>query len=105
MWHAFFHAAMIGLLAHMLLQLAVLIKPALPFASEPRKAERTSSLYVVFLFGSLVAALIPMFLPLVYERPPLLVAVVVVMVSLTVALEFALRLRVNEAIGELEFRA
>ena len=104
-WHAFFHAAMIGLLAHMLLQLAVLIKPALPFSSEPRKAERTSSLYVVFLFGSLLAALIPMFLPLVYGRPPLLAMVVGVMVSLTVALEFALRLRVNEAIGDLEFRA
>ena len=104
-WHAFFHAAMIGLLAHMLLQVAVLIKPTLPFASEPRKAERTSSLYVVFLFGSLFAALIPMFLPLVYVRPPLLAVVVGVMVSLTVGLEFALRLRVNEAIGELEFRA
>jgi hypothetical protein len=104
-WHAFFHAAMIGLLAHMLLQLAVLLKPALPFASEPRRAERTSSLYVVFMFGSLLAAIIPMFLPLVYERPPLLAAVVALMVSLTVALEFALRLRVNEAIGDLEFRA
>jgi hypothetical protein len=104
-WHAFFHAAMIGLLAHMLLQLAVLLKPALPFASEPRRAERTSSLYVVFMFGSLLAAIIPMFLPLVYERPPLLAAVVALMVSLTVALEFALRLRVNETIGDLEFRA
>ena len=104
-WHAFFHAAMIGLLAHMLLQLAVLIRPALPFASEPRRAERTSSLYVIFLFGSLLAAIVPMFLPLVYERPPILAAVVAVMVTLTVALEFALRLRVNEAIGDLEFRA
>jgi hypothetical protein len=104
-WHAFFHAAMIGLLAHMLLQLTVLLRPALPFASEPRRAERTSSLYVIFLFGSLIAALIPMFLPLVYERPPLLAAVVALMVSLTAAMEFALRLRVNEAIGDLEFRA
>jgi hypothetical protein len=57
------------------------------------------------MFGSLLAAIIPMFLPLVYERPPLLAAVVALMVSLTVALEFALRLRVNEAIGDLEFRA
>jgi hypothetical protein len=41
----------------------------------------------------------------VYARPPLLAVVVGVLVSLTVALEFALRLRVKEAIGELEFRA
>ena len=104
-WHAFFHAAMIGLLAHMLLQLAVLLKPSLPFASEPRKAERTTGLYAVFFFGSIVAAILPIFLPLVYERPPLLAAVVGMMLFVTAGLEVTLRLRVNEAIGDLEFRA
>jgi hypothetical protein len=104
-WHAFFHAGMIGLLAHMLLQMTVLLRPALPFASEPRRADRTGSLYFVFFFGSLVAAILPIFLPLVYHRPPLLATVVAVMAGLTLALEFTLRLRVNEAIGDLEFRA
>lgn len=104
-WHAFFHAAMIGLLAHILLQLAVLLKPALPFASEPRKGERSSGVYAVFFFGSIVAAIIPIFLPLVYAQPPLTAVVVVLMLSVTAALEYTLGLRVAEAIGDLEFRA
>jgi hypothetical protein len=104
-WHAFFHAALIGLLAHTLLQLAVLVKPALPFASEPRRTDRSSRLYTVFFFGSLFAAILPIFLPLVYERPPLLAAIIAIMLFVTAALEFTLRLRVNEAIGDLEFRA
>jgi hypothetical protein len=104
-WHAFFHAAVIGLLAHMLLQLAVMLKPALPFASESRKVERAAGLYAVFFFGSLVASIIPMFLPLVYVRPPLTAALVSVMLAVTGALEYTLRLRVAEVIGDLEFRA
>ena len=104
-WHAFFHAAVIGLLAHMLLQVAVMLRPALPFASESRRIERSTGLYTVFFFGSLAASIIPMFLPLVYARPPLTAGVVVLMLGVTAALEYALRLRVAEAIGELEFRA
>jgi hypothetical protein len=104
-WHAFVHAAIVGLLAHTLLQLAVLLRPALPFASEPRRTERSSKLYTVFFFGSLVAAILPIFLPLVYRRPALLAAIVGIMLFVTAGLEFTLRLRVNEAIGDLEFRA
>jgi hypothetical protein len=104
-WHAFFHAAVIGLLAHTLLQLGVLVKPALPFASEPRRTERSSRLYTVFFFGSVLAAILPIFLPLVYDRPPLLAAIIGIMLFVTAGLEFTLRLRVNEAIGDLEFRA
>jgi hypothetical protein len=104
-WHAFFHAAVIGLLAHMLLQLAVMVKPALPFASESRKVERSAGLYTSFFFGSLIASIFPVFLPLVYARPPLTAAVVLLMLLVTAALEYTLRLRVAEAISDLEFRA
>ena len=53
----------------------------------------------------MVASIIPMFLPLVYERPPLTVALVSLMLLMTAALEYTLRLRVAEVIGDLEFRA
>jgi hypothetical protein len=104
-WHAFFHAAMIGLLAHALLQLAVLVRPSLPFATEPRRTDRASKVYTVFFFGSMAAAILPVFLPLVYGRPVLLAAIIGIMLFVTAGLELALRLRVNEAIGDLEFRA
>ncbi len=104
-WHAFFHAGIIGLLAHMLLQLTVMLRPALPFATEPRRVERSARLYGVLFFGSLIAAIVPTFLPLVYARPPLTLVVVTVLLGATAALEYTLRLRVAEAIGDLEFRA
>jgi hypothetical protein len=89
----------------MLLQLAVMLRPALPFAAEPRKLERSRRLYGVLFFGSLVAAIVPTFLPLVYARRPLTIAVVVLLIGMTIALEYALRLRVAEVIDDLEFRA
>lgn len=104
-WHAFFHAAVIGLLAHMLLQLTVMLRPALPFAAEPRRVERSARLYGVLFFGSLIAAVVPTFLPFVYARGSLTFAVVALLVGMTVALEYVLRLRVKEAIDDLEFRA
>ncbi len=104
-WHAFFHAAVIGLLAHMLLQLTVMARPSLPFAAEPRKVERSARLYVVLFFGSLIAAIIPTFLPLVYVSASMTAAVVFLMLAITAALEYTLRLRIREAIGDLEFRA
>jgi hypothetical protein len=104
-WHAFFHAAVIGLLAHMLLQITVMLRPSLPFAAEPRKVERSARLYSVLFFGSMIAAIIPIFLPYVYGSAWLTAVVVALMVAITAALEYTLRLRVAEAIGDLEFRA
>lgn len=104
-WHAFFHAAVIGLLAHMLLQITVMMQPSLPFAAEPRKVERSARLYGVLFFGSMIAAIIPTFLPFVYVSTSLTAVVVALMVAMTAALEYTLRLRVTEAIGDLEFRA
>ena len=96
---------MIGLLAHMLLQLTVMARPSLPFAAEPRKVERSARLYGVLFFGSLIAAIIPTFLPLVYVSASMTAAVVFLMLAITAALEYTLRLRIREAIGDLEFRA
>jgi hypothetical protein len=104
-WHAFFHAAVIGLLAHMLLQITVMIRPSLPFAAEPRKVERSARLYGVLFFGSMIAAVIPIFLPFVYVSASMTAVVITLMFAITAALEYTLRLRITEAIGDLEFRA
>jgi hypothetical protein len=103
-WHAVVHAAILGLLAHLLLQLTVIAKPALPFAAEPRKGERSSRTFVLFLVGGVVAGIFPLLLPLVYQRPAFTVGLVVFLLMITVAVEYALRLRVAEAIGDLEFQ-
>lgn len=103
-WHALVHAAFVWLIAHLFLQSAVLLKPALPFASEPRRAEWSGGLFGTFLVGSVLAAFIPLVMPMVYAHPPITVVVFAFIVAATAALEYALRLRVDEIVGDLEFR-
>jgi len=102
-WHAVVHALFAGLLAHLLLQLVVIAKPALPFAAEPRKAERSAAILGIFIAGSITAAVFPVFLHFVYRSLPVTFGVLVSFVAVTAAVEYAVRLRVDEAIGELEF--
>ena len=104
-WHAAVHALFAGLLAHILLQLTVIVKPALPFATEPRKGERSSMLFGVILVGSLFAGIFPFALSFVYQDAAVTVGALLLMIVLTAAIEYALRLRVAEAIGDLEFRS
>lgn len=104
-WHAVVHALFAGLLAHLLLQLVVIAKPALPFAAEPRKAERSAAILGIFIAGSITAAVFPVFLHFVYRSLPVTFGVLVSFVAVTAAVEYAVRLRVDEAIGELEFRS
>jgi hypothetical protein len=103
-WHAAVHAAFAGLLAHLLLQLTVIVKPALPFAAEPRKAERSATMFLVIFVGSIAAGTFPFLLPMIYRNAVTTVAALLLTLGLTAAVEYALRLRVNEAIGDLEFR-
>ena len=104
-WHAVVHALFAGLLAHLLLQLTVIVKPALPFAAEPRKGERSSAMIVVILVGSIAAGTLPLLLRLVYRDARVTVLALAFSLAVTAGIEYALRLRVDEAIGELEFRS
>jgi hypothetical protein len=104
-WHAVIHALFAGLLAHLLLQLMVMVKPTLPFAAEPRKAERSAGMFGLFFVGSIVAGFAPVFLSFVYRSLPLTFGALGLVLAVTAAIEYALRLRVDEAIGDLEFRS
>lgn len=103
-WHAAVHALFAGLLAHLLLQLTVIARPALPFAAEPRKAERSFNTFGIILAGSIAAGVFPFLLPMVYRQLSVTIGVLAFMFAVTAILEYALRLRVNEAIGDLEFQ-
>jgi hypothetical protein len=103
-WHAAVHALMLGALAHLLLQLAVIARPALPFAAEPHKAQRSVTTFVLFFVGAILAGVFPFVLTRVYRSGAATVGLIVFLAFITAAIEYALRLRVDEAIGELEFR-
>jgi hypothetical protein len=104
-WHALVHAVFVWLMAHLFLQATVVLKPALPFASEPRRAERSSSMFGAAAIGTVMAAFIPLVMPTVYAHTTMTVAVFAAVAAATAALEYALRLRVDEVVGELEFRS
>ena len=103
LWHAAVHALFAGLLAHVLLQLTVIARPVLPFAAEPRKAQRSFNTFGVILVGSFAAGIVPFVLPLVYQQVFVTIGALIFMLAVTAALEYALYLRVTEAIGDLEF--
>jgi hypothetical protein len=104
-WHAVVHALVAGMVAHLLLQLTVIGRPALPFAAEPRKGERSYRMFGVIIAGSICAGLLPELLPIVYRSLVLTVGMLAFLLAITAALEYALRLRVDEAIADLEFRS
>lgn len=103
-WHAFVHALVIGLLAHLLLQAAVILRPEIPFAAEPRQAQRTSQLWLLFLVAGVIGGFIPIALPFVYARGSWTMGMLVLLAGVTAAAEYAVRLRAREAIMEMEFR-
>jgi hypothetical protein len=104
-WHAIAHAAMVWLVAHMLLQGAVIVHPALPFASEPLRAQRSAQLFWLFLLGGLAANLLPAVLPAVYAKISSTGIFFLLLAAATVALEYLLRRRARRAMLELEFRS
>src|SRR6185436_17207541 len=104
-WHAAIHALILGVLAHLLLQLAVITRPSLPFAAEPHKAQRSASTFALFIVGGVVAGVFPSLLAIIYRSAVITVATVIFLMLITAAVEYALRLRVDEVIGDLEFRS
>lgn len=105
LWHAIFHAAVVGSLSHLLLQITVIVQPAVPFSNEPRRGQQSGRLLGVLFGGSIGAALVSFVLPFVYRSAAATGVLVVLILGATAALEYTLRRRVAEAIAGLEFGA
>jgi hypothetical protein len=103
-WHAVVHAMMIGAVAHMLLQLAVILSPALPFASEPKQGEQSGRLFTFFFLASLAAGIGPLLLPFIYRSASWTIILALLLAGGTAALELLVRRRAREEMLDLEFR-
>jgi hypothetical protein len=103
-WHALVHAVALGLVAHLLLQTAVMLTPSLPFATEPKQAQETSRVFGLMFTGAIAGMLVSVLLPIVYARPALAVAFFTLVLAATAAMETLVRRRVTAAMAELEFR-
>lgn len=102
-WHALAHAVIVGAIVHVILQVAVIANPIVPFSMEPHAAQRSAHTIGLMFVISIVGGAMPFLLPLVYERPPLLAVFVVLLIVMTAGLEFVLRLRARDKVADLEF--
>jgi hypothetical protein len=102
-WHAVAHAIVVGLLAHLFLQIAALLHSVLPFATESKRVERSTGLFVLMFFGGMMGGMIPLLLPFVYARRIWSLWFVTVLLGVTAAIEYLLRQRAIAMARELEF--
>ena len=102
-WHAFVHAAILGGLAHILLQTAVITNPALPFTKEPKRGEQSSRIFGLLFVSIVTTSLTPFVLPLIYQRLWSTVALVAAMAAVSVLLERIAHRRARSVMQALEW--
>src|SRR4030095_750740 len=101
--HVLVHVAFLGLLAHLVLQIALLLDPALPFS---RPMQNSTSDAVFFGFTAVTVLLsffIQFYSARIYSNPMSTIVAVVVIVLVGVALDLLTRARVNRQAQLLEF--
>lgn len=102
-WHAFIHAVVLGSIAHLLLQWAVILNPAVPFTKEPKRGDQSSRIFGLLFVSILATSAMPFVLPMIYRRAWSTLAMFAVLAAASVALERIARRRVTAAISELEW--
>jgi hypothetical protein len=101
--HVLVHVAFLGLLAHLALQVSLLLDPALPF-SRPMQQTRTTGVFIGFaLLTVLVSLFIQFYAARIYSSVTSTLAAVAVIVAIGVALDLVTRARVNRQAQLLEF--
>ena len=101
-WHALIHAAVLGLVAHLAIQMMLLVAPRLPFAQPVRKGARIGTFMGAVLLAVLALALLPLML-WVYGRPSWTVAAMVVLGAVAVLAPRIVTRQIRGRVGRLEF--
>jgi hypothetical protein len=102
-WHAFGHLAVLGLIAHAVLQTAILFHPGLPFSQPVRRAQRSANIWFTMIVVGFCSGMMPVLVRLAYPYPARLAAVVVALLAVTILLETLIKKRVALQSARLEF--
>jgi hypothetical protein len=101
--HVLVHVAFLGLLAHLVLQLALLLDPALPF-SRPMQRGRNTTLFFTFTLATILVSLFVQFYSsTIYRDVNSTLAAVGIIVVIGVVVDFVTRVRMNRQAQLLEF--
>jgi hypothetical protein len=101
--HVLVHVAFLGLLAHLVLQIGLLLDPALPF-SRPMQRSTNASVFFGFTAVTVLASLfIQLYSARIYSNPTSTIAAVAVIILIGIGLDLLTRARVNRQAQLLEF--
>ena len=101
--HVLIHVAFLGLLAHLVLQIGLLLDPALPFSKPMQKGRSTSLFFGFTLVTILVSLFIQFYASTMYSSLTLTVGAVVGIVLVGVVIDWLTRARVQRQAQLLEF--
>jgi hypothetical protein len=101
--HVLVHVAFLGLLAHLVLQVALLLDPALPFSRPMQKGRSTSMFFGFTLVTILVSLFLQFFASTMYSSLTSTVGAVVGIVVFGVIIDWLTRARVQRQAELLEF--
>jgi amino acid transporter len=101
--HVLVHVAFLGLLAHLVLQIALLLDPALPF-SRPMQQTRVTGFFLAFTFATILVSLfIQFYSARIYSDITLTIAAVGIIVLIGLVIDLLTRARVSHQAQLLEF--
>jgi len=101
--HVLVHVAFLGLLAHLVLQIALLLDPALPF-SRPMQQTRVTGFFLAFTFVTILVSLfIQFYSARIYSDITWTIAAVAVVVLIGLVIDLLTRARVSRQAQLLEF--
>jgi len=102
LWHAVIHATVLGLVAHLAIQMLLLSAPRLPFSQPVRKGARIGAFMGAVLLAVLALALLPLMLWM-YARPSWTAAAIGVLVAAAVLAPRIVTRLIRGRVGRLEF--
>ena len=103
LWHAAAHTLVLGLIAHLAIQMLLLAAPRLPFSQPPKKGGRMASLIGMIVVGMVIAIFLPLANGLAYSRTAFTIAYIGLLAVLGVVMPLAVRWGVRGRVERLEF--
>lgn len=103
LWHATAHALVLALLAHISIQLLLLVAPRLPFSQPVKKGGRMGYLMGMVTVGILIAALLPLVLWVGYSSTGLTLGLIGLLLVVAVLMPRMVARGIRSRVERLEF--
>jgi hypothetical protein len=101
--HVAVHIALLGLLAHLVLQVALLLDPALPFSRPPQRGRSSIVMMVFLLLTAAATTVLDIFSSAVYSRLSWTAGVFLLIGGASIVVDRLTRARVDRQTKSLEF--